>query len=117
MSRWHFFDAATGQYRGSNYQGPEEFMAANTPAGTRAVQIGERDPSRTRVDITTGDLLDHEPPVDREALASVVRAEMALIEKQQARPLRELSINPSDAAARERLRELDARMRVLREQL
>lgn len=58
---WRFYCAATGQFHpGSMLLPTEQAVADNTPPGYVATQI-EADPACQRMDLATGQLVDHTP--------------------------------------------------------
>lgn len=63
MSTFSFYDLATGEFVGGRtYSGSAEFVEVNTPAGMGAVE-GNHDYLAQKVDITTGEVVDHQPDV------------------------------------------------------
>lgn len=95
---WSFVDA-DDVYTGKTFTGPVHALAANTPAGCRAVEgLLERDRNR------------RDPELERSRTLDRIEA----LERQQARPMRELKIDPSNAEAARRLAAIDAQIATLR---
>lgn len=92
IGRWYFVDAG-GNYAGQIYCGDEDHLRINTPAGFTPTTVAP----------------DH--PTPRSPMA---RERIDGLESAQARPLRELALDPSNAVARKRLMELDAKIAELR---
>lgn len=88
MSRtgsWYFVDAS-GASVGRHYSGPEADLPINTPEGCSAIEGTIADmPKRLTSD----------------------QERIEALEAQQKRPLRELALDPTNAAARSRLTEID----------
>ncbi|MFY7867021.1 tail fiber assembly protein [Roseateles sp.] len=60
MTTWHFYRLADGLFVGSNFTGPADDLDLNIPPGHGAA-LGVTDWQRQRVDLDTGELMDHEP--------------------------------------------------------
>lgn len=133
--RWSFCDASTGLFSSIRYSGPS--VEENTPAGMIAIE-GDFDPLSQRVELTTLQVVDWQPPKpdddhewqpsirrwvltrgasERAARRAVALARIAALETAQARPVRELQIDPLNTRARERLLEIEAEIAALRADL
>lgn len=60
MKAWTFYDATTGASIGQTFQGPEETLAQNTPAGSVAIE-GMFDYRISRLDIASGKVYPWRP--------------------------------------------------------
>lgn len=132
---WSMYLVDSGLFTGRRVTGctPED-LEHNTPPGCAAIE-GKFDAGSQRVDLQTGEVVDYRPvapDADHEwneaarrwtlrpeiVTARRARAEtMAQIEDleaRQARPLRELAVDPTNTAARDRIDQLDQQIRVLR---
>lgn len=134
MKRWTFYDPSTGRLLGSGGTFKDEaMMRANLPEGMAAIE-GRHDHECQCVDLETMTVVDFVPEqpseehewdgeskrwaLSRAALDSrATRDAIQKLEMSQHRPLRELSIDPNNAKARQRLADLDARIAALREKL
>lgn len=104
MKTWSFRDRTTGAFTGRTYSGPAEALGINTPEGCEAIE-GEH----------------AAPPVLADARATARRDAMeqiAALEAQQARPLREmllaLSSGSDNPVAATRVAMIDAEIAELR---
>lgn len=97
---WSFVDQS-GRVTGQTFTGPHSALAANTPDGCRAVE----------------GLLPFERGDDPQLKRDRVLAQIAALELRQARPLRELQIDPANFNAAHRLAEIEADIAKLRAQL
>jgi hypothetical protein len=71
MSKWLYYDRATGLLTGRTLQGPAEWVGRNTPPGCAALQVDlavVADPKNRRVNLATGELEPYrpDPPPDDE---------------------------------------------------
>lgn len=128
MQTFSFYDARTGLFTGSTYSTttPSE-LAMNTPAGQVAI-AGAFDHLSQRVVLETGAVVDWVPPppssahtwspetrrwtlpaaaADADRRRAAARSRIRDLEAAQARPLRELAIDPHDLEARRRLQAID----------
>lgn len=96
---WSFVDA-NDVYTGKTFTGPAHALATNTPEGCRAVE-GPLERDRNRLD----------PELERSRTLERIEA----LERQQARPLRELAIDPANAEATQRLAVIDEQIAMLRQ--
>jgi hypothetical protein len=69
--RWYFYDLATGLLSGRAVSGEARMLAANTPPGQGAVEVGvgmRLDPLNRRVNLATGEIEAYQPapPADDE---------------------------------------------------
>lgn len=75
-STWHFYRLDDGHFPGASFTGQPDDLEHNLPVGHGAA-LGVRDWRHQRVDLETGELLDHEPPgpslAQREAEARAER--------------------------------------------
>jgi hypothetical protein len=119
--KWHFYDKNTGAFLGHSFSGPEEFLAANSPANALAIEAAEYDPSLKRLNRDTRQLEDWSPPaVDQEELLrktriARARRRIADLESKQARAIREISLGYDGAG--ERLQSIDDEIASLRTDL
>lgn len=117
MPTWSFADARTGEFTGRRFTGMEAHLPANTRKGEIAVS-GEHDPLRSRYDLATRLIVPSAAARAKELDADLRRASaqraLTALEERSLRALRELAINPDDAAARERLIELEKQAAPLR---
>lgn len=126
------YSTATGVLTGDKIRGRADLVALQVREGFALIE-GDHDHNRVRVDITTGELVPYrpDPPPDSELLtwqwdddawcwrsSHTARAQQILqaeermrrvleLESSQARPLRELLLNPGDSDARRRLAQLE----------
>lgn len=119
MRVWSFYDSATGLFSGRHTSCSSKLLSLNTPAGYVAIE-GQYDRRTQRVELATGAVVSYERPAaeieaeQRAARQQNARARIAMLELAQSRPLRELAIDPSNAAARKRLAEIEAEIESLR---
>jgi hypothetical protein len=111
-----FYDPETGIFTGRQFRGSSRTLAANTPSGMKALR-GRYDHRTQRVDVETGQVVDYRPPPDPVENRNRARARIRALEAKQKRPLRELSIDPSNSEARSRLETIDAEIAILRGEL
>lgn len=147
MKTYAFYDPKTGLLLDARVMLADSQLEANTPPGFVALE-GHFDHLQQRVDVATGEVVDYQPPAplddedrtwswDTEqrrwlaspTLASLkrgqsaqIRGAMAMLEVDQARPLRECAIayangTVPDRAALEQLEAIDAQMREHRDRL
>jgi hypothetical protein len=135
--RWSFYDELTGAISKRTYQGPERYLDRNTPTGHVAI-AGEYDWLSQRVDVATGEVVAYRPPqpdaehewnatirrwvkrpdiVARDNRDAAAREKLREIDLARIRPLAELAMNPLDAAALARLTSLEAQAVEAREDL
>lgn len=131
------YDPATGHFTGEIVGGSPKQLAANMPPGLLAIE-GRFDRLSQRVDLETGTVVDWQPPAPDgdhewnpdskrwvlkiEIAAAIERSRAALaeiekLEGSQARPLRELAIDPSAESAAAKLRAIDEEIAALRRDL
>jgi hypothetical protein len=112
----------------------DEVVALNTPPEHLAIE-GHHDPLSKRVDVTTGAVVEHQPPAPSTdhawndetkrwalkpeiAVAQARRAaaltQIATLEASQQRAMRELLIDLNDATAKQRLLDIDEQIGALR---
>lgn len=114
MKHWSFYDPATGLLTGRQFTGPEDMLEYNTPAGHATIE-GHHDRRKKRVDLASGELVDHElPPSEVERKRDLLRA-IAALELQQHRALREAVLGIEGGL--ERLRTLEGQIAQARAQL
>lgn len=134
MSQWSFASVETGRFSGRTFSGSAKLLRLNTPAGHIAIE-GHYDSRTQRVDVVALEAArgDHSPPsdfvvayqrpqieTDAEQQASrdrQARQRIDELERAQRRPVRELLIDPTNVAAKQRLAEIDAEIAVLRSDL
>jgi hypothetical protein len=108
-----FYDPETGIFTGRQFRGSLRNLSANTPPGMKALR-GRYDHRTQRVDVETGEVVAYDAPPDPGQKRNRARARIRALEAKQERPLRELSIDPNNADARQRLAEIDAEISELR---
>lgn len=127
MKIWSFYDPATGLFAGLEYVGTPDTLELNTPDGHAHVE-GRHDHLSRRVDLATGEVVDHQPPqpsadhewdgdrkrwrlteeaTERARLRARGLVRMDEIDRQTVQALRELRIDSTNTAAAARLQELD----------
>jgi hypothetical protein len=112
---WHFYRIADGRFTGEAYDGPEAYLIQNIPPGCEAA-TGVTDWRRQRVEY--GELVECEPePEPRSVRNAELATQIRALEAQQARPLRALALDPTDATARAKLAEIEAAIDELRPQM
>jgi hypothetical protein len=111
-----FYDPSTGLFTGRVIRCPDAALEANTPAGMAAIE-GRFDERTQRVDVQTGEVVAYDAPPDPVEKRNRARARIRALEAKQKRPLRELSIDPSNDEAKRRLQEIDAEISELRRAL
>jgi hypothetical protein len=109
------YDRETGRIRG-HYYGSPKHLEKNTPEGCAAVP-GRYDPSRQRIDPETREPVDDVQPEDARRRTRELKLRIDDLERRQARPLRELALDPGNATARARLEGLEAEIERLRRDL
>lgn len=132
---WSIYELSTGVFIGKQVTAyTDEQIAMNTPPGCAAIE-GRFDAGSQRVDLSTGEVVDYRPASpdaehewNEAARRWTLRPEIALVrrarantiaqieslEARQLRPLRELSIDPSNMAARDMIDQIDRQIRALR---
>lgn len=123
MNSWSFYDLTTGEFSTRRISSTAPLSLKKlTPAGCAPIR-GRYDRRTQRVDIATGAVVERvraQSEIDAEAQQSTRMTALARIrqlEEQQARPLRELAIDPANTAARARLATLDEQIAGLRNSL
>lgn len=134
---WSFYDPLTGDFSGRTFSGSERLLEANTPKGLKPLP-GRYDRLSQRVD-KTGAVVDYQPPapdadhewrenafqgrprwvkkldvVQREAMDAAARERLEEIDLAMVRPLAQLILDPQHAVARAALNELETEAAVLR---
>jgi hypothetical protein len=137
------YDSTTGALVGQDVIGTAANVALNTPEGCAAIE-GQHDHLSKRVDLATGEVVDWVPPkpddteletyewdtttapkrprwvakptalARKQAKQARVQERMDRLEAKQARPLRELLLDPNNAQARDKLAALEAQLVELR---
>ena len=97
---WSFVDAE-GRATGATFMGAAEMLEVNTPPGCTAVD----------------GVLAFEARIDRDLQRDRVLQQIEALELRQARPLRELAMDPGNIDAAHVLAEIDDRITELRGQL
>lgn len=134
---WSFYDATTGLFTGRRVLCSERLLERNIRPGEAAIE-GMFDHLSQRVDVESGEVVDYQPPqpdADHEWIAEArrwrkrpeiaeaerldrrSRERIAELEIAQLRPLRELAVDPDNAAAKQRLVEIEAEIAELRPSL
>ena len=120
MNTWTFYSAASGEFEPGVFIGSDEALQANLQPGVLAMP-GTFDYRTQRVDTQTGEVVAHAWQPDPVAAAHAERAALVqrirALEDSAARPLRELLLDPTDAAARARLAAVNAQIAALRGQM
>lgn len=123
MRRWSFYRLSDGAFTGQNLMAFEHSLAANIPPGCAALE-GVFDHERQRVDLGTGTVVDDEVLAEQsrrnreqQQRRDYAALRIADLERRQARPLRELQIDPNNAEARRRLGEIDEQIAALRDNM
>jgi hypothetical protein len=130
MKTWSFFHPETGLFSGRVLRASDRAIAENTPDGLIAIE-GEYDYLCQRVE--NGQVVDYQPPqpdadhewngqrwvLKREVEERNLRRyeslhQIRLLEERQLRPLRELSVNPDNSEARQRLTQIEKEIAELR---
>lgn len=138
------YDPATGRFLGKVFSGSADVLTAKCALrGVLGVE-GRHDHLSKRVDLATGEVVDWIPPAPpdtdletfewdalsepehprwiskptakaaKQAKQALVQERMDKLEAKQARPLRELLLDPNDAQARTKLADLEAQLAELR---
>lgn len=117
LRMWSFYSLADGTFTGRRFTtSSPELLAANTPEGCAAI-AGRHDRQTARVDLETGEVVAYEPPPDARRERDRAEARIARLESRQARPIRELFLNPNNAEAKRRLQEIEDEIAALRPRL
>jgi hypothetical protein len=125
MKTWSFYNARTGRFLGRKYSGPNSYavgakeLARNTPDGFVAIE-GDFDRFSQRFDFDARKVVtDRSLTAERNAFEKRQRclAAIAELERRQARPMRELAIDPNNAEASHRLRQINEQVSQLRAEL
>lgn len=114
------FDQQTGEIK-RVLTLPEKAIAANVPDSC-GFKVGRFDKFSQRVDIATGDVIEHRDEAlnaarQREMRERDARRRIAALEQAQARPMRELAIDPNNDAAKQRLAAIDSEIAERRKDL
>jgi hypothetical protein len=133
MQRITYYSKETGVAH-SRWSGPEHLVELNAPEGHAWIE-GHFDMCSQRVDVKTGQLVDWQPPQpspdhewnaetrrwqlsqaiqERRARRQVALARIMALEASQARPLRELARDPTNAEARKRIDAIEEQIVALR---
>jgi hypothetical protein len=135
MKRWFFFHKQTGQFAEKSFSSRyASDVELNTPEGHGSI-AGQFDHLSQRVDIATSEVVDYQPPQpssehewntetkrwqltaeaqQRNADHASAQATIARLESQQARSIRELFVDSTNAEARNRLTDIDQQIAALR---
>ncbi len=102
-----FYDLATGLFSDKTFTGSDAAVLRNTPAGEGAIE-GIYDALSQRVDIGTADVVPYTPPPERLETRDELsaREKILRLEHRQARPVRELMLDPTNQAARDLLQQI-----------
>lgn len=133
---YHVYHRATGLFTGhavntDNTAIDIQHLVQENHGSDFAGMADVADPLSQRVDVKTRKLVDYQPPApsnDHEwdgatrrwhlSMAAqqrqVVAAKIKALEDEQHRPLRELTLDPTNAAARQRLESIEASIEILR---
>lgn len=124
----------TGLFTGRTYGGLPKALEANTPPGCGAIE-GRWSQDCHRVDLDSGAIVDYRPPPpddlhiwdyarrryvlkpeerQRRRLHRAAVARIRELELRQARPLRELTIDPDNREARRRVNDIDQEIEAMR---
>jgi hypothetical protein len=136
MKNYHFYDLRTGEiHRHSFSASDHEAVSTNTPPGCAAIE-GQYDREAQRVDISTGQVIDYQPPApsadhewnadtkrwqltaaaaDKISRSNAARARIAQLEAAQHRHVREHCLGVAGAAAE--LKKIDAEISSLESQI
>ena len=111
-----FYDLATGLFSDKTFTGSDAAVLRNTPAGEGAIE-GIYDALTQRVDTNTGDVVPYTPPADRLEVRDEfsAREKIVRLEHRQARPVRELLLDPTNQVARDLLQQIDDQIVTLRQ--
>lgn len=139
MEVWSFYELASGLLSGHRFGGDQRDLAANTPDGCGA-RLGAHDHLSQRVDLSTGQVVDWQPPappdddftthrwhadtkrwvghptpaaIERDRRAALV-TRMVAVEARQNRAMRELALDPSSLPAKQQLELIDCQLDDLR---
>lgn len=115
---WSFYRSDTGVFIGQLFSGPR-LDPANIPAGCAAYG-GAVDHRRQRLDISTGELVDHVPEAENQwvvqsRLIATQMAEIEALERLQIRSMSELFDDPGNQEARENYNRRKSRIAELRQ--
>jgi len=139
MIEVHFYDEKTGIFSGHAIRvskgSAKRIVRANTPEGHRPY-IGPVDHLSQRVEVETGNLVAYQPPapdadhewngkrwvkraevVERERRRAQILARIGELEARQARPMRELMLDPTNEEERRRLAEIRAQITAARAEI
>jgi len=138
VRRYSFYHPDTGLFTAKILATTNPALVAlNTPEGYRAI-AGAYDHLSQRVDLGTLKVIDYQPPrpspqhewnpksrrwelaaavIAQRQLAAQALSEIARLEATQARPMRELALDPANVAAHARLAAIDAQIVELRKRL
>jgi hypothetical protein len=141
VKRYHFYHRESGLFHREWFMTDDErpeVLAANTPADHLAIE-GEFDHLSQRVDLSGPEarVVDYQPPqpradhlwdevtrrwrldpavVERQQRRAAALERITALEAAQARPMRELALNLTNAEARKRLEGIEAQIAQLRQQ-
>lgn len=136
MKNYSFYDA-TGALARHIWSGLETQLAGNTPDGFTPIE-GHFDYLSQRIDLTTGEVVDYQPPqpsddhewnaetkrwlhkpevIERNQRIANARAQLQALDASETRAVSDVLVDPADTAAIDRLKAIRAQKSTLREQL
>jgi hypothetical protein len=120
MKIYSFYSAKTGAFIPRKWSGPRAYLDQNTPPGFIPIE-GRYDYRSQRFDLEAGVVVsdpdlasESNKRMQRERRRQAALIRIHRLEQRQARPMRELAINPQDAEARRRLDEIESEIHVAR---
>lgn len=134
---WSLYDSGTGLFVGKTIMCPEDHLSANILDGHAATE-GRHDHLSSKVDISTGAVIDHQPPRPsqdhewnanakrwcltataqaREAAIAISRARRAVLIELQHDDVRRVALNPQDTQARKALQAIEDEMSAINAEL
>jgi hypothetical protein len=143
QKKYSLYSRETGLLTGVVISVPGNLLAQNIPSGCAAM-VGELDHMSQRIDLSTGEVIDYQPAQPspdhewihdneqgkrvrrwqltaaagaRNNASDQARGEIARLEAQQLRSVRELLLNPNDIEAIQRLDGIDTQIAELRSKL
>ena len=137
ISTWSFYNTSTGLFTGRVFTGDEQQLSAITKPGTAALE-GEFNAQGQRVDLNTMQVINYQAPspgahyvwdtllrrwvesptakINR-GKARQIREQIDTLQQQALDPMRELILDPTKTARRNKLTQIDADIAALRAQL
>lgn len=114
-TRWSIYDPETGDFTGKQISGPSEgFIETHITGGYSAI-VGSHD--HLTMQVVDGVVVERAQALERPTTPGDVMQQIYDLEASQLRPMRELMLDSTDAAAITKLGDIDSQIVDLRDQL